>query len=104
MAQETVRTHVVLPKDLLAEVDKLVGPRQRSQYVAEALAARVRRDLLVQAFDDFTESLSGAGKASDEVTPEQAAEREHEWEQMLLRERDEARAARREGRPYWGQP
>ncbi|HEX6139142.1 MAG TPA: hypothetical protein VF013_01600 [Candidatus Limnocylindria bacterium] len=40
------RTNLTLPADLLAEVDAVAGPRGRSRYVAEAVAARVRRDKL----------------------------------------------------------
>lgn len=41
-----VRTNLLLPKELVAEVDRYAGPRGRSRYVAEALEARVRRDRL----------------------------------------------------------
>lgn len=39
-----VRTNLLLPKDLVAEVDHFAGPRGRSRYVAEALNDRLRRD------------------------------------------------------------
>ena len=32
MADETIRTHVVFPKDLMKAVDRLVGPRNRGDY------------------------------------------------------------------------
>ena len=31
------RTHLVLPRKLVDEIDALVGPRRRSEYVAEVL-------------------------------------------------------------------
>lgn len=42
----TMRTNLVLPSDLVKEVDHYAGPRGRSRYVAEALAERLRRDRL----------------------------------------------------------
>ena len=44
-----VRTNLLLPKELVAEVDQVAGPRGRSRYVAEALAAHLRRDRLKAA-------------------------------------------------------
>lgn len=37
MMKETVRTHVVLPRDLVEAVDTLVGKRTRSEFVEQAL-------------------------------------------------------------------
>lgn len=48
----TVRTNLVLPKDLIDEVDRYAGPRGRSRYVAEALAERLRRDRLRRVVAD----------------------------------------------------
>lgn len=42
----TVRTNLLLPRDLVDEVDRYAGPRGRSRYVAEALSERLRRDRL----------------------------------------------------------
>lgn len=41
-----MRTNLLLPKELVAEVDHFAGLRGRSRYVAEALRAQVRRDRL----------------------------------------------------------
>jgi metal-responsive CopG/Arc/MetJ family transcriptional regulator len=53
------RTNLTLPKDLMAEVDELAGPRGRSRYVAEAVAARVKRDKLGKAIRDTAGILVG---------------------------------------------
>ena len=45
------RTNVTLPQDLLEEVDRLAGPRGRSQFVADAVAAKVKRERLRKAID-----------------------------------------------------
>lgn len=45
------RTNVTLPEQLLREVDQLAGPRGRSQFVADAVAAKVKRERLRKALD-----------------------------------------------------
>lgn len=57
----TVRTNLLLPKELVEEVDRYAGPRGRSRYVAEALAARIRRDRL----RDVVRRTAGVLKAED---------------------------------------
>jgi len=44
-----VRTNLLLPKELVDEVDHFAGERGRSRYVAEALRARLKRDRLREA-------------------------------------------------------
>jgi len=46
-----VRTNLMLPPELVAEVDRIAGPRNRSRYVAEAVQARLRRDHLKEVWD-----------------------------------------------------
>jgi metal-responsive CopG/Arc/MetJ family transcriptional regulator len=46
-----VRTNLMLAPELVAEVDRIAGPRNRSRYVAEAVQARLRRDHLKQVWD-----------------------------------------------------
>jgi metal-responsive CopG/Arc/MetJ family transcriptional regulator len=53
------RTNLTLPKELMAEVDELAGPRGRSRYVAEAVAQRVKRDRLGNAIRDAAGILVG---------------------------------------------
>ena len=53
-----VRTNLMLPEDLVAEVDRYAGPRGRSRYVTEALELRLRRDRLREAI----EATAGAWK------------------------------------------
>ncbi len=43
------RTHIILPEDLLAEVDRLVGERGRSAFLAEVIGEAVRRRKLLAA-------------------------------------------------------
>lgn len=46
-----VRTNLTLPEELMAQVDALAGPRGRSAFVVEAVAARVQRERLRAALD-----------------------------------------------------
>ena len=54
-----MRTNVTLPADLLEAVDRYSGPRGRSRYVAEAVAQRVRRDMLGQAIRETAGAMVG---------------------------------------------
>jgi hypothetical protein len=56
LVRMTVRTNLLLPEDLVKEVDHFAGPRGRSRYVAEALAERLRRDRL----REVVEATAGA--------------------------------------------
>jgi hypothetical protein len=53
------RTNVTLPADLLREVDELAGPRGRSAFVSEAVAAKVKRERLRRALDVTRGALVG---------------------------------------------
>lgn len=44
MTGETVRIHVVLPRELVEAIDEFVGQRKRSAFIAEAIAAKVSRE------------------------------------------------------------
>ncbi len=56
-----VRTNLLLPEDLVAEVDRIAGPRNRSRYFAEAARKAIRRDQL----REVVEQTAGAWKAED---------------------------------------
>lgn len=63
------RTNVTIPKELLDEVDELAGPRGRSQFVAEAVSARVKRERLRRALDAARGVFVGT---SSYMTPDEA--------------------------------
>src|SRR5438132_410259 len=44
-----MRTHVVIPKELVETIDRLVGRRLRSKFLAEAAEKEVRRLRLARA-------------------------------------------------------
>jgi hypothetical protein len=60
------RAHILLPEDLLQEIDALVGPRGRSAFLVETARNEVRRHRLLQ----FLQSKDPAWK--DENHPELA--------------------------------
>jgi predicted transcriptional regulator len=46
-----VRTNLLLPADLVRELDEVAGPRNRSRFVADAVAYKLRREKLRRAWD-----------------------------------------------------
>ena len=57
----TKRAHIVLPEDLIQEIDTLVGPRGRSAFLEQTARTEVRRLKLLQ----FLESPEPAWKDED---------------------------------------
>lgn len=53
-----VRTHVILPVELVEEVDELVGNRRRSHFFAEAVSEKLARLRLVRAAESALGSLT----------------------------------------------
>lgn len=47
----TRRAHIILPADLLGQIDELVGSRGRSQFIAETARAEVHRRRLLQLLE-----------------------------------------------------
>ena len=87
--KEVVRTHVVLPPDLVDEVDRRVGPRRRSQFFADAAVEKLARLRLAEAAEQAAGSLADLPTPGWE-TPESAAS----WVHSSRRHDDERRTAR----------
>jgi hypothetical protein len=81
------RAHILLPEDLLREIDSLVGPRGRSAFLVETARNEVRRHRLLQ----FLESKDPAWK--DEDHPE-LADGAGKWVRKLRTESEISRARR----------
>ncbi len=64
------RAHVILPADLLAEIDTLVGQRGRSAFLEDVLREEVRRRRLLQ----FLNSPEPAWKDGDHPELAEGAE------------------------------
>jgi hypothetical protein len=84
----TRRAHVLLPEDLLQEIDALVGPRGRSSFLVETARQEVRRQKLMQ----FLEGKDPAWK--DKNHPE-LAEGAAAWVRKLRTESDARGSSRR---------
>ena len=77
----TARAHIVLPAELLDQIDCLVGKRKRSQFIVEALEERLRRQRLMKAVEDVIASEPVEGPP-EWATPESSAQ----WVHDLRRE------------------
>jgi hypothetical protein len=58
---DTQRAHILIPGDLLREIDDLVGPRGRSAFLLETARQEVQRRKLLR----FLESEQPAWRAQD---------------------------------------
>jgi metal-responsive CopG/Arc/MetJ family transcriptional regulator len=76
-----VRTHVVMPKEVVDEIDELVGPRRRSEFLTELAQKELRRRRLLEAFDRAAGSL-----AEVEIPGWETSESAEEWVRNLRRE------------------
>jgi hypothetical protein len=82
------RAHILLPEDLLKDIDALVGPRGRSAFLAETARNEVRRHRLLQ----FLERKDPAWK--DENHPELAGGSAN-WVRKLRAENDASRGRKK---------
>lgn len=80
----TVRTHVVLPAELVRRIDQLVGKRKRSAFIEDAVEGRVNRERLRKALEKTAGALKGKLPPEWE-TPEKA----HDWVRKIRAASDE---------------
>ena len=80
-----VRTHVLLPRDLVEAVDELVGERRRSRFVEEAVEEKMARERQRKAVVEAAGILKGANYPYWS-TPKQTSQ----WVRDLRREADAA--------------
>lgn len=64
----TQRAHIVLPQDLVSEIDAIVGPRGRSAFIVETAREALRRRALL----DFLKRSGPSPAWKDEDHPELA--------------------------------
>jgi hypothetical protein len=90
--KEMMRTHVLIPQDLMEKVDRLVGPRRRSEFLSQALREKLSRVELAEA------ARKAAGSLADADIPGwESRERARAWVEALRKE-DEKRLRRLERR------
>jgi hypothetical protein len=64
-----IRTHLIAPKRLIQDIDKVVGPRKRSEFLVEAAEEKLRRERLLKATHEMLGLPPGSGVPEWE-TPE----------------------------------
>ena len=57
VATQRRRAQVVLPQELIDQLDALVGPCRRRQFVQEAIEEKLRRVRRIRAYDELAGSL-----------------------------------------------
>lgn len=81
---KTKRAHILLPHDLVKEIDSIVGPRGRSAFLAETAREAVRRKKLLRFLEsdtpgwkdvDHPELAGGAGTWVRELRQESEKKR-----------------------------
>ena len=77
------RTHVVVPEELIKEVDRLSGKRKRSQFITQAIKKEIRRLNFLKAVKE----TAGAWKDKDHPELKEGIDK---WVRSL-REEDEKR-------------
>jgi hypothetical protein len=77
MADETIRTHVVFPKELVEAVDRLVGPRRRSAFLVQAVEVKFGGERLGKVLAT-TAGYLNEGSHPEWETPQQVSAWVHE--------------------------
>jgi metal-responsive CopG/Arc/MetJ family transcriptional regulator len=78
------RVHIVMPDELIEELDKIVGKRQRSEFVTSAVEVALKRRRRAEAAERF------AGSLRDSNTPGwESSEAIVEWVRALRHSPDD---------------
>ena len=80
-----MRTHLILPDDLVNRIDGLVGKRKRNRFVEEAVREKLRKETLLSALEQ-TAGILAKGGCAEWATPDGAAA----WVRDSRRHNDEA--------------
>lgn len=89
MTTTEIRTHVVMPTDLLRKIDARIGHRQRSKFIVALAEREMARLELLEAAEAAAGSLKGANVPKEWETSESVAKWVHD-----LRQGDLARQER----------
>ena len=68
-----VRMNITISKELVEQVDKLIGPRKRSQFIADALRQRIE----TIRYESLQKTLEEGYKVRKEESQSIAKEYEH---------------------------
>jgi hypothetical protein len=88
---KTKRAHVLLPQDLVREIDAIVGPRGRSAFLVETAREAIRRRRLLR----FLENETPAWKDEDHPELSRGAAA---WVRQLRRENERVEGRNRRRR------
>jgi hypothetical protein len=77
----TRRTHIIIPEPLVSEIDRLVGKRGRSEFLAQAAEKELRRLQQIEAL----QRAAGSWKDKDHPELKQGAA---QWVRQLRKESD----------------
>jgi len=88
---DVARTHVLLPSELLAAIDRRVGQRRRSQFLTEAAREKLERDDAARRFAERVAAFrNAAGSLAGRTIPEWATQESADaWVREQRRGRDE---------------
>lgn len=87
-----MRTHVILPDDLVKAVDDEAGKGNRSQFIEEAVREKLRKDALLSALRRTAGTIS-AEDHPEWDTPEHVAS----WVRNLRKQSDQSFEERQRG-------
>lgn len=82
------KAHLVLPREILEEVDRMAGKRKRSLFIAEAAREKLERERFLKALEQTK------GAWSDERHPELRTSRDME---RYVREKRQSHRKRSKG-------
>jgi hypothetical protein len=82
-----IRTHFIAPKKLIDDIDKVVGPRKRTEFFIKAAEEKLQRERLLQATQDML-NLPPGGDVPEWETPESTLK----WVNDLRAASDRARS------------
>lgn len=68
------RTHIILPDELLEQLDEFVGKRKRSEFIADATEKELKRQRRIEAARRAAGSLRDADTPPEWTNSESAAE------------------------------
>lgn len=54
-----MKAHLVLPREILEEVDKIAGKRRRSLFIAEATQEKLERDQFLKTLEETKGAWTG---------------------------------------------
>lgn len=55
-----MRTHIIVPEELIEEIDRIAGKRKRSRFVEEAIREKLEREALGRAMKEVKGMLDPA--------------------------------------------